>query len=87
MIAGVSLEVCAGFPAITAKAAGYDTYVVIDASGTFNQSKHEAGMARLIQAGVIPTDYGTVGVEWLGIMAMPKPLSCTGRWICRRRPW
>ncbi|BEO21649.1 MULTISPECIES: isochorismatase family protein [Serratia] len=66
VIAGVSLEVCAGFPAITAKAAGYDTYVVIDASGTFNQSKHEAGMARLIQAGVIPTDYGTVGVEWLG---------------------
>ena len=43
VIAGVSLEVCAGFPAITAKAAGYDTYVVIDASGTFNQSKHEAG--------------------------------------------
>lgn len=43
MIAGVSLEVCAGFPAITAKAAGYDTYVVIDASGTFNQSSMKRG--------------------------------------------
>lgn len=72
VIAGVSLEVCAGFPAITAKAAGYDTYVVLDASGTFSQAKHDAGVMRLVQAGVIPTDYATVGVEWLRDNADPK---------------
>ncbi|WP_277588688.1 isochorismatase family protein [Pseudomonas chlororaphis] len=72
IIAGVSLEVCAAFPALTAKADGYNTYVVLDASGTFNKEKHEAGLARLIQAGVIPTDYATVGVEWLRDNSDPK---------------
>jgi nicotinamidase-related amidase len=38
IIAGVSLEVCAAFPAISAIGDGYDTYVAVDASGTFNST-------------------------------------------------
>lgn len=39
IIAGVSVEVCAAFPAISAIGDGYDTYVAVDASGTFNATK------------------------------------------------
>jgi nicotinamidase-related amidase len=65
IIAGVSLEICAAFPAISAIDDGYDTYVAVDASGTFNQTKHETGVLRLHAAGVVVTDYATPMVEIL----------------------
>lgn len=43
IIAGISLEVCVAFPAITAIGKGYDAYVAVDASGTFSDTKREAG--------------------------------------------
>jgi len=39
IFAGISLEVCAAFPAITALGKGYDAYVAVDASGTFSETK------------------------------------------------
>jgi len=72
LIAGVSLEVCAAFPAISAKAAGFDTRVVLDASGTFNAAKREAGIQRLTVAGIPLTDYASAGVELLGSNIDPK---------------
>src|SRR5262249_46582358 len=36
IFAGVSLEVCAGFAAMSAAARGFDAYVAVDASGTFS---------------------------------------------------
>ena len=65
IFAGVSLEVCAGFPAITAIGKGYDAYVAVDASGTFSQTKREVGLLRMQQAGVILSDYGTLMIEIL----------------------
>jgi nicotinamidase-related amidase len=53
IIAGISLDVCAAFPAITAIGKGYDAYVAVDASGTFSDTKREAGLLRMQQAGVI----------------------------------
>src|SRR6266404_1097953 len=37
IFAGISLEVCAAFPAITAVGKGLDAYVAVDASGTFSE--------------------------------------------------
>ena len=65
VIAGVSLEVCAALPAIAAIADGFDAYVAVDASGTFWQTKRDAGLLRMQQAGVIPIDYATLMVEIL----------------------
>ncbi|MFG2915632.1 isochorismatase family protein [Kitasatospora sp. NPDC048298] len=65
IFAGVSLEVCAALPAISATAAGHDAYVAVDASGTFSQAKREAGLLRMQQAGVIVSDYATLMVEAL----------------------
>jgi nicotinamidase-related amidase len=39
IFAGISLEVCAAFPAITAIGKGFDAYVAVDASGTFSDTK------------------------------------------------
>ncbi|MBZ5791113.1 isochorismatase family protein [Burkholderia sp. D-99] len=72
VIAGVSLEVCATFPALTLKAAGYDPRVVLDASGTFSDAKRTAGLQRLAGAGIPVTDYATVGVELLHSNVDPK---------------
>ena len=65
IFAGVSLEVCAAFPAITALGKGYEAYVAIDACGTFSQAKREAGLLRMQQAGVILSDYATLAIEIL----------------------
>ena len=72
IIAGVSTEVCLALPAIHATAAGYDAYAVIDASGTFSETKRVTGLLRMVQAGVIVTDYATVAVEMLKDNASPK---------------
>ena len=65
IFAGVSLEVCAAFPAITAIGRGYEAYVPVDACGTFSHAKHEAGLLRMQQAGVILSDYATLAIEIL----------------------
>ncbi|MFD8810310.1 isochorismatase family protein [Streptomyces sp. NPDC059627] len=72
IFAGVSLEVCAALPAIAATAAGHDAYVAVDASGTFSQTKREAGLLRMQQAGVIVSDYATLIVEALADNALPE---------------
>src|SRR5579862_5469817 len=72
VIAGVSTEVCLAFPAIHATGIGYDAYAVIDASGTFSETKRITGLLRMLQAGVILADYATVAVEMLKDNASPK---------------
>jgi nicotinamidase-related amidase len=72
IFAGISLEVCAAFPAITAISNGLDAYVAVDASGTFSKTKREVGLLRMMQAGVILSDYATLIVEILKDNARPE---------------
>lgn len=72
IFAGVSLEVCAAFPAMRAAREGFDAYVAVDASGTFNATKRETGIIRLIQSGVVVADASSLIVEILGDNASPK---------------
>jgi len=72
IVAGVSLEVCAAFPAITAIGKGLDAYVAVDASGTFSETKRQAGLLRMLQAGVIVSDYATLMVEILKDNGRPE---------------
>ena len=65
IVAGISTEVCLGLTAIRAVGLGYDAYAAVDASGTFSWTKHETGLLRMAQAGVIVTDYATTMVEIL----------------------
>jgi nicotinamidase-related amidase len=72
IFAGISLEVCAAFPAMTAVARGYDAYVAVDASGTFSETKRQAGLLRMQQAGVVLSDYATLMVEILKDNGRPE---------------
>jgi len=72
IFAGISLEVCAAFPAMTAVGKGYGAYVAVDASGTFSETKRQAGLLRMMQAGVIVSDYATLMVEILKDNARPE---------------
>ena len=65
IFAGVSLEVCAAFPAMRAVREGFEAYVAVDASGTFDQTKRATGMQRLIQSGVVVADGASLMVEVL----------------------
>ena len=51
LIAGIVTEVCVAFPALSAREAGYEVFVVTDASGTFNMTTRDAAWARMTQAG------------------------------------
>ncbi|MFC5606452.1 isochorismate family cysteine hydrolase YcaC [Variovorax soli] len=52
VIAGVVTEVCVAFPALSAIEAGYEVFVVTDASGTFNEVTRNAAWNRMAEAGV-----------------------------------
>lgn len=65
IIAGVSADVCATFPALGALADGYNVYVDMDASGTWSPSLQNITLARLTQAGVIPVNTSAVLVDML----------------------
>jgi nicotinamidase-related amidase len=78
IFAGISLEVCAAFPAMTAIGKGLDAYVAVDASGTFSETKRQAGLLRMLQAGVILSDYATLMVEILKDNARPEAAAVYG---------
>ncbi|RON05456.1 isochorismatase family protein [Pseudomonas brassicacearum] len=72
IVTGISTDVCLAFPAISAIADGYNSYAVIDASGGFTQTQVAMGVARMLQAGVIPVGYSNVAVEILADNAAPE---------------
>ena len=65
-----SLILAAG-PAL-AVSKGLDAYVAVDASGTFSETKRQVGLLRMLQAGVILSDYATLMVEILKDNARPE---------------
>src|SRR5262245_44271727 len=64
IIAGVWTSVCVAFPALDARAAGYNVYAVHDASGDPSEFASRITMARLAQAGVVPTSTNAVLCEF-----------------------
>jgi nicotinamidase-related amidase len=64
IMAGVWTSVCVVFPALQAKAEGYDVYAVIDASGDVSEMASRTTIARLTQAGVIPITTNAVVGEF-----------------------
>jgi nicotinamidase-related amidase len=63
IVAGVWTSVCVMFPALDAKAAGFNVYAVIDASGDPSEMVSRTTVARLVQGGVIPTSANAVLCE------------------------
>ena len=63
VIAGCTTDICLMFPALSALAAGYDVYGVIDASGTWSVLDQQVAVQRLVHAGVVVMNTATVLTE------------------------
>jgi nicotinamidase-related amidase len=63
IIAGVVTDVCVSFPTLSALAEGYQVFVVVDASGTFNKSVRDAALMRMAHAGAVMTNWFAVACE------------------------
>jgi len=63
LMAGVVTDVCVTFPALSAIEAGYDVFVVTDASGTFNPTVRHTAWARMSAAGVQLVNWFAVACE------------------------
>ncbi|MFF2532659.1 isochorismate family cysteine hydrolase YcaC [Brevibacillus sp. NPDC058079] len=63
IIAGVVTDVCVSFPALSALRAGYEAFVVTDASGTFSKQVAEASLMRMAHAGVQLMNWFSVACE------------------------
>jgi nicotinamidase-related amidase len=63
IMCGVWTSVCVMFPALDAKAAGFNVYAVMDASGDPSEMASRTTLARFAQAGVVPTSANAVICE------------------------
>lgn len=63
IIAGVVTDVCVAFAALSALEAGFDVFVVTDASGTFDETVREAAWARMSAAGIQLLNWFAVACE------------------------
>lgn len=72
IIAGTLTSVCMAFPAISAVQAGYKAYCVVDASGNWNKIATDTTIARVTQAGAIPTDTFAIVAELMQTWNRPE---------------
>ena len=79
IIAGIVTDVCVAFAALSAVEAGYEVFVVTDASGTFNAEVRDAAWRRMEAAGVQLVNFFSVACElssrldvtiWKGLAAL-----------------
>ena len=63
LIAGVVTDVCVAFPALSAVNAGYEVFVVTDASGTFSKQVANAALMRMAHGGVQLMNWFSVACE------------------------
>ena len=64
VMAALWTEVCLAFPTIEAIQAGYEVYIVTDASGGTSPEAHDMAVQRMIQAGAVPVTWQQVMLEW-----------------------
>jgi nicotinamidase-related amidase len=64
VIAALWTEVCLVMPTLEAIRAGYDVYIVTDASGGTSDEAHAMAVERLCNAGAIPVTWQQVMLEW-----------------------
>ena len=73
IMAGVWTSVCVMFPALDAKAAGFNVYAVVDASGDPSEMASRTTLARFVQAGIVPTSTNAVICELHRTWRRPRP--------------
>ncbi|MBV9308776.1 MAG: isochorismatase family protein [Acidobacteriaceae bacterium] len=72
VFAGITSDFCSGLPAKSAAAAGYYSYLVMDASGNLDTISMQCSLANLTQAGVKVTNWLTIATELLADWQNPQ---------------
>lgn len=72
VMAGVWTSVCVMFPALDARAAGFDVYAVIDASGDPSEMASRVSLARFVQGDVKPMSTNALLSELHRTWARPE---------------
>jgi len=72
VMAGVWTSVCVMFPALDARAAGFDVYAVLDASGDPSEMASRISLARFVQGGVKPISTNALLSELHRTWARPE---------------
>src|SRR6185503_9181526 len=74
IIAGTLTSVCMAFPTLSALAAGYRVFNVVDASGNWSSMATEITLARIVQAGAMPIDTCAVVSELMSTWNRPDAM-------------
>ncbi len=72
VLGGISLDNCTSLTAIDLLAAGYEVYVVVDASGADSDIVERVAMHRLLQAGAVLTTWLQFACEVMGDWQTPE---------------
>src|SRR2546422_3074373 len=77
IMAATLTSMCLAFPSISAVAAGYKVYGVVDACGNWSKMATDLTIARIMQAGVIPIDslawISEIQRDWKRLDALQEP--------------
>ena len=65
IVSGITTDVCVAFATLSALDAGYEVYVVVDASGSQSQEVQNAAIMRMSQAGAIIGNWFAITCELL----------------------
>jgi Isochorismatase family len=63
LLGGISLDICTLQLALDLQGAGYESYVVVDVSGSDTQLNETAALLRMTQAGVVLVSWASVASE------------------------
>ncbi|MEP0915179.1 isochorismatase family protein [Leptolyngbya sp. GB1-A1] len=74
LIAGTLTSTCMAFPTLSALAAGYKVFTIIDASGNWSQMATDLTLARVVQAGAMPIDTYAVISELMNTWNRPDAM-------------
>lgn len=74
LIAGTLTSVCMSFPTLSALVAGYKVFTIVDASGNWSKMATDITIARVVQAGAIPTDTYAVLAEVMSTWNRPDAM-------------
>src|SRR2546427_1779111 len=74
LIAGTLTSVCMAFPTLSALAAGYKVFAIVDASGNWSKMATDITLARVAQAGAMPIDTYAVLAELMSTWNRPDAM-------------
>ena len=72
VISGIATDAGVAFTALDARAAGYEVFVVADASATWSEKAETAAMMRMTAAGVVPISWVAVAAELQSDWSQPN---------------